>query len=94
MTRGKKIFIGIVAILPLLASVFLIIFMLSEFMPNVFRLEREYNGDFPPEVFFTQMIDFIILAIVFGFMQLGLMIYFIVHTINNKRVKNEERIIW
>ncbi|RXK62096.1 hypothetical protein ESA94_03530 [Lacibacter luteus] len=58
------------------------------------KLEREYQGDIPPEIFFFNMTGFIITALVLGIIHLGLLVFFIIHAINNTRVKPEERIIW
>lgn len=58
------------------------------------RLENEYHGSIPPEAFFFNMAGFIISAVVLGLIHLGLMVFFIIHAINNTRVKTEERIIW
>ncbi len=94
MQRSKKIFIGILAFLPLIASAVLIVYMLINFVPDMLRMEHEYSGDVPPEAFFVHMTGFILSAVVLGLLHIGLMIYFIVHAINNKQVKTEERIIW
>ncbi len=94
MSRSKKIFIGILAFLPIIASAVLVIYMLINFVPDMLRMEHEYNNEIPPEAFFVHMAGFIISAVVLGLLHIGLMIYFIVHAINNKAVKTEERIIW
>lgn len=94
MSRSKKILIGVLAFLPIIATAVLIIYMLVNFLPEMLRLESEYHGDIPPEVFFFNMTGFIITAVVLGLVHLGLMIFFIIHAINNTRVKTEERIIW
>lgn len=93
MTRSKKVFIGILAFLPLLTSALFLIYFFIAFFPDMLRMEHQH-GDIPPEFFFGNMIGFIISIVVLIFVQLGLMIYFIIHAINNQRVKNEERIIW
>lgn len=93
MTRSKKVFIGILAFLPLVAAAIFLVYFFTTFFPDIIRMEHEH-GDIPPEFFFGNMVGFIASIIILLFVQLGLMIYFIVHAINNKRVKNEERIIW
>ncbi len=93
MTRSKKIFIGILAFLPLVAAAIFLVYFFTTFFPDILRMEHEH-GDIPPEFFIGNMVGFIASIIILVFVQLGLMIYFIIHAINNKRVKNEERIIW
>ncbi|TWI80468.1 hypothetical protein IQ13_3145 [Lacibacter cauensis] len=94
MSRSKKIFIGILAFLPIISTAVLIIYMLISFLPEMLRLESEYHGNIPPEAFFFNMTGFIISAVVLGLIHLGLMVFFIIHAINNNQVKTEERIIW
>jgi len=93
MTRTKKIFIGLLAFLPLIASAVFLIFFFTSFFPEIVKMDHEH-GDVTPEFFFSNMMGFIACVIALIFVQLGLMIYFIIHAMNNKRVKNEERIIW
>jgi hypothetical protein len=93
MTRSKKIFIGILAFLPLVAAAIFLVYFFTTFFPDILRMEHEH-GDIPPEFFIGNMVGFIASIIILFFVQLGLMIYFIIHAINNKQVKNEERIIW
>lgn len=93
MTRSKKIFIGLLAFLPLIASAIFLIFFFTSFFPEIVKMEHGH-GDVTPEFFFSNMMGFIAWVIALVFVQLGLMIFFIIHAMNNKRVKNEERIIW
>ena len=93
MSRSKKVIIGILAFLPLVSAAVFMIYFFAAFFPEIIRMEQEH-GDVPPEFFFGNMMGFIASVIILVFVQLALMIYFIIHTINNKRVKNEERIIW
>lgn len=93
MTRSQKVFVGILAFLPLIASAIFAVYFFTAFFPEIMRMEHEH-GDVPPEFFFSNMIGFFATVIILVFVQLGLMIYFIIHALNNKRVKNEERIIW
>lgn len=93
MTRSQKIFIGILAFLPLIAVAVLLVYFFTAFFPEIIRMDHEH-GDLPPEFIFGNMMGFIVSVIILAFFQIGLMIYFIIHAINNKRVKSEERIIW
>lgn len=94
MTKSKKIWIGILAFLPLLFSAILLIYMFTAFLPTLLELDQYEHGDIPPALFFSRFMPFILLCIFLGILHLGLMIYFIIHAINNQRVKSEERIIW
>ena len=93
MSRSKKVIIGILAFLPLVSVAVFLIYFFATLFPEIIRIEHEH-GDVQPEFFFGKMMGFIASLIILVFVQLALMIYFIIHAINNYRVKNEERIIW
>lgn len=97
MSRTKKVIIGTIAFLPLFLVICILVFGFS-LMFNSIRTEsllQENGSNMITEYWnlegFFALAAFIIIAII---LQLVLLIYFIIHIINNKRVKNEERIIW
>lgn len=94
MPRSKKIMIGFLAFLPIIATAVLLIFALVNFIPDLIRLDQSYSSEIPPEIFFTHMLGFLLSALILGLLHLGLMIYFIINVLNNKQVKTEERIVW
>jgi hypothetical protein len=92
MTKSKKIWLGFLSVVPLLSGFALIIYMFTTFTTLPFwELD---NGEAPPPWFIDRMISFFIVAMVLLLIHLGLLIYFIVHVMNNPQVKSEERIIW
>lgn len=93
MSRSKKVIIGILAFVPLISAAVFLIYFFATLFPEIIRMEQQH-GDVTPEFFLGNMMGFIASVIILFFVQLALMIYFIIHAINNKRVKNEERIIW
>lgn len=94
MTRSKKIWIGILSFLPLFFSAVLLVYMFTAFLPTILELDQRGSEVLPPALFFSRFMPFILLCVFLGILHLGLMIYFIIHAINNQRVKSEERIIW
>ncbi len=93
MSKSKKTWLGILSFLPIISGIVILIYMFTGFLPTMMRLEQEGSQDNPIAVFSTlgPFLVIILLAIV---LHIGLLIYFIIHAINNTRVKNEERIIW
>lgn len=92
MTRTKKIWIGILSVLPMLSVFIFIIYMLTTF--TTFPFAEMEDGDVPPPWVISRIIGFVITGVILAFLHLGLMIYFIIHAMSNPQVKNEERIIW
>ena len=93
MNSNKKALLGFLAFLPIIAGFGLFIYILTGFLPEIIRLER--LGEQPdPFTVLSTMAPFIILIIISACIHLGLIIYFIIHAINNNHVKSEERIIW
>jgi Phospholipase_D-nuclease N-terminal len=93
MNRTKKNWLGILSFLPIIVGIFAIIYMFTNFLPEILKLER--MGEEPDPLYvFSKMGPFIALIILSALLHLGLLIFFIIHAINNKQVKSEERIIW
>ena len=94
MNRSKKIWIGFLSFLPLLLGIGALIYMFAGFLPAMIRLEEEGGADTMPLSVLSQMMPFILLILISALLHIGLLIYFIIHAVNNKQVKQEERIIW
>ncbi len=96
MTKGKKIFLGILSFLPLVFTIVLLIYVLTTFVPMMIEMDRlqRLEPDIIPYKFFSQMIPIFVVGLIGGLLQLGLLIYFIIHAVNNPQVKGEERIMW
>lgn len=93
MNKSKKIFIGFLSFLPLLVTIGFFIYFLS-FISTIPFQDLNQNNEEPPAWLLTHIFSFVAMAILLAFVHLGLLIYFIIHAINNPRVKNDERIIW
>jgi hypothetical protein len=94
MTKSIKILVGIFSILPiiLLGIYMILIFrMIFPIMQNPTEFE---GGNFPPSVFFSGMVPVFVVAIIMGLTSLGLLIYYIIHAVNNKNIESNERLIW
>jgi hypothetical protein len=93
MNSNKKAWLGFLAFLPIVSGIILFIYFFTGFLPEIIRLD-ELGEDSDPLHVLSTMAPFFVAIIIAGLMQLGLLIYFIIHAINNKQVKSEERIIW
>ena len=94
MNKSKKIWLGILAFLPLVCGVTAIIFMFTSFVPAIMRFEQQGNHNDLPIAFFAELMPLFIVAIFASILTLLALIYFIIHAINNLNVKSEERIVW
>lgn len=93
MSKSKKTWVGILSFLPIISGIVILIYMFTGFLPTMMRLEHEGAQDNPLAVFST-LGPFLVIILFAVILHIGLLIYFIIHAINNTRVKNEERIIW
>lgn len=93
MSKSKKTWLGILSFLPIISGIAILIYMFTGFLPTMMRLEHEGAHDNPIAIFST-LGPFLVIILFAVILQIGLLIYFIIHAINNTRVKNEERIIW
>ncbi len=94
MTRSKKIFLGVLSVMPILLTIGLLIYLFTGFLPQMITLDQQYGNDVPPMAVLSHVFGFVLYAIILSLFHLGLLIYFIIHAINNNRVKSDERIIW
>lgn len=90
MSRSSKLFVGILSFLPIVLTMvsFVMIFaMIPEFM------QWDDHDPDPYDVISTFMPIFF-LSIFIGILSLGLLIFFIIHLVRNKKTDTAERIIW
>lgn len=94
MSSGKKIFIGIFSILPML----IVTFYLVSFISAMVYLYKDSARGVDPEDFFVSnfgsMVGFVLSMGLLGLLSLAVLIYFIIHAINNTQITSNERIIW
>ena len=91
MSRNTKLLLGIISFLPLVTLIAYLISFFSFFIRLIPSMQHQQE---PPPEFFRYLIIMVILAIVMALISLGLLIYFIIHSINNPAVHKDERIVW
>jgi len=94
MSKNKKILIGIFSILPLLLFVVYLVSMVSfliHFFSQIAVRGKEYDLFYAE---FSNMAGMIVTMVLLGLLSLGVMIYFLVHAINNQFLKSDERLVW
>ena len=95
MSKNKKILIGIFSILPLLLFVIYMVSMVSFFI--YFFNQTAVHGKDPEDFIyagFGNMAGMIVTMFLLGLLSLGVMVYFIVHAINNQSLNRDERLVW
>ena len=92
MKKSTKVLLGILTFLPMFLMLAYIIYIFTSFIPTAIRLENSHQ-EVPIELFksITVMILFIIIAVC---IQLGIMIYYIVHASNNPKNETNTKIMW
>jgi hypothetical protein len=89
MTKGNKIILGIVTLLPFLAMVL--------YFGTIVLLVRDamiYSDEDMPFPIVGDVLWLVITALAAGLLSFGLMIYYIIHAIQNPQVITNEKIIW
>jgi hypothetical protein len=92
LSKGQKIFIAILTILPFLFVPYMIFQIFSFVMTTVHN--DSMNIDPQPEVILSAVFSFIFPIIMLSLLSLGLFIFYIVHVAMNKSFDTSERIIW
>jgi Phospholipase_D-nuclease N-terminal len=94
MTKSKKMFLGALSLLPLLLMVVYLVLAMNMFFSMIRHPLEIENGQFPPALFLEGMLPALLVGIVMGIASIGLLIYFIIHVVNNKNIDGNERLIW
>lgn len=89
MTNGHKNILGIFTFLPVI--------LLMIYLAAILVLVRDalvFKDEDMPFPILGDMLWLIILALILGLLSFGLMVYYIIHAINNTQIDNNEKIIW
>ena len=88
MSKNNKILLGILTFLPVLGLFLSIAFMISAFKTIA-------NEGAPDAVMLSGSLQSAVMIIAFfAILSLGLLIYYIIHAINNKALSSDERVVW
>jgi len=90
MSRSSKIFTGLLSFLPLIL-IGVLIFQVFALFPQFFEWDKH-----EPEAYtvFATITPLLITGILTGVLSLGLLVFFIIHMINNKKLDSTERLVW
>lgn len=95
MSQSKKILLGIFSMLPIIFFVVYMVSFLGLFL-DIFREAYAHRNN-PEDAItptLTNLAGIIIAAVLLGILSLAVLVYFIVHAINNQQINSNERIIW
>jgi hypothetical protein len=89
MSKASRIWLGIFTFLPVLL-LFIYLFSFAFIIRDAIKYGDE-DMPFPilPEVFWM-----IIIALTLGLLSFGLLVYYIIHVINNKKIDSNEKVLW
>ncbi len=88
MSKNGKIFLGVLTFLPIIS-----LLMTIGFMVNAFSIVQT-NGAPDAEALSDSFRGLLILTVIGIFLSIGLLIYYIIHAVNNKKLTDNERVIW
>jgi hypothetical protein len=89
MTKGHKIILGIFTIIPFILLLF--------YFGTLILLLRDaaiYKDEDMPFPIVGDVLWLVVIALLAGLLSFGLMIYYVIHAINNPQVDNQEKILW
>jgi uncharacterized membrane protein len=93
MSKTGKIVLGVLSLLPILLSITYIAFFIGLFT-SVFREAIQPQNGRPPEFMMNHIGSLMSIIPVLVVSSFGLLIYYIVHIMNNTRLQSTERLIW
>jgi len=90
MSKSSKLAIGFVSFIPLIL-VGVMIVMIFSLIPEFIEWDKYEPG---AREIFTTFAPIFIIGIFTALISLGLLIFFIIHLVNNKQLEPGERIVW
>jgi hypothetical protein len=92
MSRSKKIIIGLLSLLPI---VFIIIYFIQFYSLFVEMFDwGAYREQPDPREFMRTFMPLFILILIKVLISVGLLVYFLINAINNKKIDSGERVVW
>ncbi len=89
MTRTSRVWLGILTFLPLLLM-FAYLFSVAFIVRDAIR----YGDETMPFPILSGVFWMVIIGLMLGLLSFGLLIYYVIHVINNKSLDSNERVIW
>ena len=90
MSRGSKLFIGLASLLPIVL-VIILFFMFFNLFPAMISWD---NHEPDAYTVFETIRPVFIVGFIACLVSLGLLVFFIIHMIGNKKIETSERVIW
>ncbi|WP_435577541.1 hypothetical protein [Gilvibacter sp.] len=92
MTKNRKILLGILTFLPWVFLIIYLVSFFSFFSDIAFRDPQDFEEE--PFAIFRGFFGLIILVLIAAGMSIGMMIYYLIHSGKNPKIKESERIVW
>ena len=95
MDRNAKMISGIAAFLPIVCFIWAMWSIFSMVTGSIdLAAHKSHNPAAEADMMFGDMRDMILAFIGLTVVSLGVMIYFIIHSVNNKLIDSNEKIVW
>lgn len=91
MSKSRKLLVGILSLLPMVS---LVIYFAVFFSLFITAFRGSHDPNIFPEIMLEHIGGIIAVALLMVVTKLGMLIYFIVHAVNNKAIDSTERIVW
>jgi hypothetical protein len=88
MSKNTKILVGVLTFLPFVSFIFNIWYFLK------IITELSHSGNAPDTAVFNGFTSFAAILSFTILLSIGLLIYYIVHAVNNKALTSDERLMW
>ena len=94
MSKSGKILVGILSFLPFIFLLGYFIWFIGLFVNIIGTAGQHTSPDEMPAYFLGSMIWMIIWIVLMVIFSVGLLIYYVVHVINNKAIDSNEKLVW
>jgi hypothetical protein len=91
MSKSRRLLIGILSLLPLLL---IVVYTITFFSIFISAVRQHGQPDALPGMMLDHIVWIVVIALLMGFSSLAMLIFFIVHAINNTAIDSTERLVW
>ncbi len=89
MTKSSRVWLGILTFIPIVLF-FAYMFSIAFIVRDAIR----YGDEGLPLPVMSNVFWMVIIALTMGLLTFGLLVYYSIHAINNKKLDNNEKVVW
>ena len=93
MANPARTILGILSVVPIISIIWLLVYIFTRLVPYFIELENSGMDPSPGEIF-SMLSGLIVTVVIMGFLHFGLLVFFIIHLMQDHAAKDGDRLVW